>query len=524
MHLLTPTLTPSVGIAASVFGLGILSWWRSRWSRGSVVFTFMAMALALWTTVDWFESLRETALPQQITAWRALFYMTAAFAPALALHASAIVGSRSFRVRGLLAYAASFALFLIVDFAFVFRVTSPFSVLGFALIDIAAVSAVIYHFMALFAVAARLVPPSYDASAPRDERRRHVYGFVLIALFLFAGVAQFVSGPLPSGTTVTILAVAFFVVASMAFLRVRLFGIDLSELEVFLLVLVSSAAVVVLQSHTLFDALLATMSATLIGVFGMMAIRAVRRETARRYALERMNRKLVSLDEEKTDFVNMVAHQLRGPLGGMRFASDMLMRGDYGELAPAARDVIRLMKNGAERLLSLAETALNAARSDAGVFRSERTETDVASQIQTLLGEVRPFAKAKGLTLEARFDGVPARLAIDAEILRNVTFNLVDNAIKYTDTGGIDVGVTMKDGRLVVSVSDTGVGLSPDDIAGLFRRFHRAGDRKRQGLGLGLFVVRRLLDAAGGSIRVESPGRGHGSVFTAEFPCGQVDG
>ncbi|MFH1973192.1 MAG: ATP-binding protein [Patescibacteria group bacterium] len=524
MHLLTSDLTPSIGIAAAVFGLGVLAWWRNRWARGSVVFALIAMTLSLWTSVDWFQEMRATALPTQVTIWRVLFYLSACFAPALALHASVILGSRPFRLKTFLTYLISLALFFLIDSAFLFRATYPSAALGYALLDIGVIAAVVFHIGAFLTVTARLLPGSYDESSPRETRRRLTYGFVLLALFLIGGLTQFMTGPLSSGTAVTLVAGAFVVVSSMAFIRVRLFDIEISELEVFLLLLLAGATVVVLQAHTPFDALLSFVGAVAMGAFGVMAIHVVRREATRRRAVERMNCALVSIDEEKTDFVNMMAHQLRGPLGGIRFSSDMLVRGDYGPLPEAARDVVRLIENGADRLLSLSETALNAARFEAGVFRSVRTVVDPASEIRTLLGEVRPFAKAKGVALEACFTDIPERLDIDVEILRNVTFNLVDNAIKYTDAGRVSVDVSYRDSRLVVVVSDTGAGLSSEDIEGLFKRFHRAGDMRRQGVGLGLFVVKKLLDAAKGTISVESPGRGEGSVFTANIPCAQVDG
>lgn len=524
MHFLISDLTPSVGIASSVFGLGVLAWWRNRWARGSAVFALIAMILALWTSVDWFQEMQASALPQQITVWRVMFYLSACLAPSLALHASAIQGARPFRLKTFLTYAVSLALFFVIDSAFLLRGAYPNAAIGYALLDIGVVAAIVFHIGTFATVAARLLPASYDESASRDDRRRLVYAFVLLALFLIAGLAQFVDGPIPDGLTVSILAGTFFVVSSMAFIRVRLFEVEVTPLEVFLLLLISGASVLVLEADATADAFLSFVGVALVGVFGVMAVNAVRREAARRRAVERMNCALVSVDEEKTDFVNMMAHQLRGPLGGIRFSSDMLIRGDYGALPEKARDVIRLIKNSADRLLSLSETALNAARSEAGVFRTERTIVNPTAEIQTLLGEVRPFAVAKGIALEACISDVSERLSIDAEILRNVTFNLVDNAIKYTDEGRVDVEVFMRDGRLTVEVTDTGAGLSHEDIEGLFKRFHRAGDGKRQGVGLGLYVVKKLLDAAHGSVAVESPGRGKGSRFTADIPCGQVDG
>ena len=522
MTLLPLDLSPSVGIAAAVFGLGVLVWWRNKWARGNVVFAILAMVFALWSSVDWFKALQATALPDQATAWRLLFYFSATVGPALVLHATSIIGVRPFRLKGWLAYAASLILFGLIVSSTLIRQADPSQFLGYFLSDIGMIATILFYIGTFGAVAVRLLPVLYSASSALLDRRRAVYGFFILSLFLLAGLSQFVACPIPGGVIITVLAGAFFLVSSMAFIRVRLLDADITAIEAFLLILASASLVVVMQARTAFDAFLSLVGALAVAVFGLMSVSAVRTGLTKRRELERMNRELISIDADKTDFVAMVAHQLRGPLGGIRFASDMLMRGDYGPLSEPAQNVIGLMKNSANRLLSLSETALNAARSDAGVFRTVRTVTDVTAEVRTLLVEIEPYAHAKGLKLESSFTGVPPRLTIDREILRNTVFNLVDNAVKYTQAGSVDVDAAYADGRLTVTVSDTGSGMTEDEIHGLFQRFHQGASGRanhREGMGLGLFVVKKLMDAAGGSVRAESEGLGKGSTFTMELPC-----
>lgn len=515
MSLLPLDLSPSIGVAAAVFGLGVLVWWRSRWGRGAVLFALLAMIFALWTSADWFKTLQPSVLPLQITIWRLIFYASASFGPALAYHAAAVAGSRPFRLKGWSAYALSFALFVLIDSSFLVRVAAPTEALGYALFDVGVIGCALFYAGMFAAAAARLLPVSHAVSADRLEKRRAIYGFVMLALFLLAGLTLFVSLPVPGAAAVTALACAFFLVSSMAFIRVRLFDAELTAIEAFFLILASGAIIVSLQAHTAFDALLSFAGALFVGVFGVMAVHAVRREISKRRELERLNRELVSLDEEKTDFTAMIAHQLRGPLGGLRFATDMLLRGDCGPLGDDARNVVGLMKNGADRLLDLAETALNAARSESGRFQTTRAATDVTAEVRALIAEVEPIARSKGLAVTSAFEDVPPRLMIDREILCNAVFNLLDNAVRYTQSGRADVNVALKNDRLAVTVSDTGAGLTKDELGGLF---HRGG------AGLGLYVVKKLTDAVKGSVRAQSEGLGRGSVFTVELPCARVDG
>ena len=141
--------------------------------------------------------------------------------------------------------------------------------------------------------------------------------------------------------------------------------------------------------------------------------------------------------------------------------------------------------------------------------------------IREIIAELTPLANAKRIGLRSSFTGVPKELLLDREVLHNVVFNLVDNAIKFTDDGSVMLVAFLRDGALTITVSDSGAGLTQKDLSQIFKQFHRGRfvhDRQHDGAGIGLFVVKRLMENVGGRVSVISDGPGKGASFTVEFP------
>lgn len=521
MNLLSLDLSLSVGAAFAIFALGLMAWWRNRWSRVSLLFALMAFTLSFWTATRWFVDLQVSALPDQLIGWRMLFYFSVALAPALALHASSILAHRPFRIKGALSYVISISLFALLDSAFLLRATGPTGRLGTFLLEYAALIGLCYYVITIVIVAANLYPIHFSSQRDKLERRRSVYGTLMLIFYLMAGMQQFFTAPVAPEHLVTAFAAAFFVVSAFGFIRVRLLNVSFSAIDAFFLVLFSGLIVNVLHAETRPEAITAAIIAVVIGAFGILAIVSVRRSSHQQRTLERVNQDLATLNDSNMDFIAIIAHQLRSPLGGIRFASDMLARGDYGPLPKEARGVVSLIRNATDRLLGLSESSLNAARVESGVFQPEPTEINPAAEIRMLIAEVKPFARAKGVHLEASFQDIPERVVMDREVLRNAVFNVIDNAIKYTRRGAVTVEGHTEDGRLILTVTDTGAGIPDEELPLIFDRFQRgeAGkEHHHDGTGLGLYVARKLVEAAGGTLTARSEGRGRGSCFTMTLP------
>lgn len=242
--------------------------------------------------------------------------------------------------------------------------------------------------------------------------------------------------------------------------------------------------------------------------------------------LEESQMQLRHIENDRKEFLDMIAHQIRTPLGSMRACLSMLAQGDMGQLPPHASTSIMHLEKVTTRLLSVAETFLQASRVESELSAGSHNRANIVDEVSAIVSELLPQATKKGIRLEHAEDALfthPIRL--NAEVFRNAVFNLVDNAVKYTNEGSVAIRVYDKgDGRLACDVRDTGHGLSTQDIEKIFTKFTRGQESDSDGVGLGLYVVKRLVEASHGSITVTSEGREKGSVFHLELPFEAIDG
>jgi signal transduction histidine kinase len=174
----------------------------------------------------------------------------------------------------------------------------------------------------------------------------------------------------------------------------------------------------------------------------------------------------------------------------------------------------------AEHLLALIDEILDLSRIEAGEIDVELSEVNIAEVLREVTDSLDLLVERPRVQLRVQIPAVLPVLISDGDKVRQILLNLLSNAIKYTDDGSIDVRVEVPRGRLRVAVSDTGVGISPDELGRIFEEFHRADSmvaRSRRGTGLGLTISRRLARALGGDISVESR-MSVGSTFTLDLP------
>jgi signal transduction histidine kinase len=173
-----------------------------------------------------------------------------------------------------------------------------------------------------------------------------------------------------------------------------------------------------------------------------------------------------------------------------------------------------------ERIAQLVEGLLLLSRADAGVLRMDRQAVDLAELVAEVGAAAQVLAEAHGVTLEFK-SVAPITIHGDREHLRRLLFNLVDNGLKYTPSGGRIALTLQRDAEwAALRVEDTGIGLAPEELERIFQRFYRAPgavDQGKEGSGLGLCIARSIAEAHGGRIQVESS-PGHGSTFTVFLP------
>ncbi|MBT4384415.1 HAMP domain-containing histidine kinase [Candidatus Peregrinibacteria bacterium] len=231
--------------------------------------------------------------------------------------------------------------------------------------------------------------------------------------------------------------------------------------------------------------------------------------------------KLEEAMKAKSEFLSFAAHQLRTPLGSMRWNMESLMNRD-ADLTPEMKDVFKENYESIKRLIDLVNHLLNLARTGTGSTKSNAEETDVVEVVQEVLEvEKEQFDKRKlQVEFEVQDEGLPP-VMVDKKSFRECVQNLISNATKYNDEGGtLTVIVAKADENVRISVSDTGRGIPQEDQVKLFSKFYRAAnasDDNTDGTGLGLFMVKSYVEAWKGKIWFESK-EGTGSTFHIELP------
>jgi signal transduction histidine kinase len=249
--------------------------------------------------------------------------------------------------------------------------------------------------------------------------------------------------------------------------------------------------------------------------------RLVEEELRRKnYQLEQQNLAIQETNRLKTEFVSIVSHELRTPLTSIQGYAELLL--EDKQIAGEERESLTIVKKNADRLLGLINDLLDLSRMEAGKIDLHRTSLDLACLIPEVAGSLRPLIEAKRQRLRLDLgDALPAVWA-DADRVTQILTNLISNAHKYTLVEGSITVVARRDNGFVrVDVSDTGIGLSPEDQAQLFTKFFRVHDRSPQssrGTGLGLVITRLLVELHGGRITLSSA-PGQGSTFSFTLPA-----
>ncbi|MDO8520622.1 MAG: HAMP domain-containing sensor histidine kinase [bacterium] len=236
------------------------------------------------------------------------------------------------------------------------------------------------------------------------------------------------------------------------------------------------------------------------------------------------NERVQVLDQRKSEFVSVVSHQLRAPITAIKGYSSMLIEESYGKLPERIKEPVHKIFLSSKRVAEMVTDFLDLTKIEQGTIMYNFTSVDIGILVADLIGEYGSIAKKRGLTLDVNFPNDKLLLATaDESKIRQVLSNLIDNALKYTEKGGVRL-ILEKDGEkgvIRVTVKDTGMGLSQDDIQNLFQKFGRGSRGQKQfteGSGLGLYVAKKMLEShKGGKLWVDSEGVGKGSTFVLEL-------
>ncbi|MEW6760013.1 MAG: ATP-binding protein [Pseudomonadota bacterium] len=242
-------------------------------------------------------------------------------------------------------------------------------------------------------------------------------------------------------------------------------------------------------------------------------------------ALRKMADDLAEANRQKTEFLATLAHELRNPLAPIRSGLQFIRRAP-GDAAAVAR-VYDIMERQLGHLVNLVDDLLDVARITRGQIELRRERIDLAAVLSAAVETSMPLIEAARHHLDVRRP--PEPLVVDADLTRmtQVVSNLLNNAARYTPRGGNIVLAAERDGKdAVIAVSDNGIGIDPASLDDVFRMFTQVGESRQQaagGLGIGLSLVRSLVELHGGSVTASSAGTNAGSVFTVRLPLASGD-
>ena len=236
--------------------------------------------------------------------------------------------------------------------------------------------------------------------------------------------------------------------------------------------------------------------------------------------IEDKSRQLEVASQHKSEFLANMSHELRTPLNAIIGFSEVLTERMFGELNEKQDEYLKDIYASGTHLLSLINDILDLSKIEAGRMELELTDFDLPTALDNALMLVRERAGRRGITLEHSVDERLGEIRGDERKVKQVLLNLLSNALKFTPEGGrVEVRAGMVDGMAEVSVTDTGVGIAPEDQGAIFEEFRQVGtaDKKAEGTGLGLTLCRKFIELHGGKIWVKSQ-VGAGSTFTFTIP------
>lgn len=309
--------------------------------------------------------------------------------------------------------------------------------------------------------------------------------------------------------------------------------------------------------------ILTAITAILSILFGYILVRSVKREIQQKEALEIANRNIVErneqlqvltgklasaneqllkLDAAKTEFISIASHQLRTPITAIKGFVSLVLEGSYGEISPGVQDALKKVYISSERLVHLIEDLLNISRIESGRMIFEFEKAEIGKLLEELHENFLLIANQQKFYLNLKLPAEPLpQVTMDSFKIRELVSNFIDNALKYTEKGGVEISAEVRDSGVVVdengfvivgkktafgkvvriTVADTGIGVPKDEIPNLFKKFSRGKDVSRLhagGTGLGLYVGKAIAQAHHGQVWVESAGAGLGSQFIIEIP------
>ncbi len=367
-------------------------------------------------------------------------------------------------------------------------------------------------------------------TSEKKDRMRYLYTVLFTLAASIGGGSVFATTFFPSIPPYPLILFSLYpLISGYGILKHQLFNVKIITTQFITFGLWIFILIRAFLSDTSKDFVLNMGLLTISIIFGLFLIKSIKKEIENREKIERLandlsaaNERLKELDGQKNEFVSVASHQLRGPLTAVKGYASMILEGDFGELVPTVKEAVEKIYKSTQDLVVVVGDYLDVSRIEQGRMQYDFSNFDLKELVGTVVNELRPSLEKANLTMT--FDSTPGILYMvnaDKGKIKQVIGNIIDNSIKYTPKGGIHVWLSPKpNGKVLISISDTGVGIHPDVIPKLFAKFTRAPNASETnilGTGLGLYVAKKMVEAHNGRVWAESPGPGKGSTFFIEL-------
>ncbi len=227
------------------------------------------------------------------------------------------------------------------------------------------------------------------------------------------------------------------------------------------------------------------------------------------------------VDQAKSEFVSLASHQLRTPLSSISWFIEMILDGDVGPVNDKQREYLDVLYQSNQRLIELVNDLLDVSRIDLGTFIIDPELTDLVKVAEEALTDLTSKIKLKHIVINKEYDPALPQISVDPRLMYVIFFNLLSNAVKYTpEKGTVTLSIRPTKTEVIITVSDTGYGIPTNAQSKIFTKLFRADNikgRDLEGTGLGLYIIKSILDHAGGRTWFDSL-EGHGSSFYVALP------
>ena len=516
------------GIVSSAFGILIIGKnWRERANQ---IYFLMTISLAVWSFSYWQWLLSSEY--DMAFFWIRLLSFGSLFIPVLFFHwVTLLLDKRS--INSIILYISYISIIIVSFFINTeFFIESVRQISFFTFWPIAGFAYDFYFsfiYLGLISYTIYILIRSYNSEKISDKKGQILYILIGSLLGFGGGLTNFplwFGIPFPPYGNFLVTAFPFFLGYST--FKYKLFNAKTIATEILVFFISIILLVEVVLSKSILETILRGGLFIVISIFGYLLIKSVIKEISQREHiqelatdLQKANDRLMELDKQKSEFVSFATHQLRSPLTAMKGYASLILDGDLGKLSHEIRNAIMRIYDSSNTLTNIVDDYLNISQIELGTMKYYFENVDLKELVADVINELKPNIEKSKIKFSFEVD-IDKKYMVNADKdkFKQIIANLVDNSIKYTPFGSTMVSLYKKDGKIIFSAKDTGIGIAEEVMPRLFSKFSRANNADKQdihGTGLGLFVAKEIVLAHKGRIWAESAGEGKGSTFFVEL-------